>query len=93
MGKVCEAVHDARQRSIIHRDLKPGKMLVDKSGQPRILDFGVVRVTDADVCPTRQTDAGRLAGTLVYMSPEQALADPLELDACKRRLPAGSESV
>lgn len=48
MAKVCDAVHHAHQRGIIHRDLKPGNILVDESGQPKILDLGVARVTDSD---------------------------------------------
>ena len=80
MEKVCEAVHHAHQRGLIHRDLKPGNILVDESGQPKILDFGVARVTDRDSHATSQTDVGQLIGTLAYMSPEQVLADPLELD-------------
>ena len=39
MGKVCEAVQHAHQRGIIHRDLKPGNILVDQTGQPKIVDF------------------------------------------------------
>src|SRR5689334_6476372 len=78
--KVAEAVHHAHQRGLIHRDLKPGNILVDETGQPKILDFGVARVTDSDAQVTRETDVGRLVGTLAYMSPEQVLADPLELD-------------
>jgi tetratricopeptide (TPR) repeat protein len=80
MIRVCDAVHHAHQRGIIHRDLKPGNILVDETGQPKILDFGVARVTDSDAQATRQTDVGQLIGTLAYMSPEQVLADPLELD-------------
>ena len=51
-----------------------------KPGQPKILDFGVAHVTDSDIEATRQTDVGQLLGTLAYMSPEQVLADPQELD-------------
>jgi tetratricopeptide (TPR) repeat protein len=80
MAKVCEAVHHAHQRGLIHRDLKPGNILVDEAGQPKILDFGVARVTDSDIEATQQTDVGQLVGTLAYMSPEQVLADPLALD-------------
>ena len=80
MEGVCEAVHHAHQRGLIHRDLKPGNILVDQTGQPKILDFGVARVTDRDAQATSQTDVGQLIGTLAYMSPEQVLADPLELD-------------
>ncbi|MGA3317752.1 MAG: serine/threonine-protein kinase [Candidatus Korobacteraceae bacterium] len=80
MIQVCEAVQHAHQRGIIHRDLKPGNILVDESGQPKILDFGLARVTDSDTGATRQTDMGQLLGTLAYMSPEQVTADPLALD-------------
>ena len=81
MAMVCDGVEHAHQRGIIHRDLKPGNILVDQSGQPKILDFGVARVTDSDIQGTRQTDVGQLIGTLAYMSPEQATGDPLEVDA------------
>jgi non-specific serine/threonine protein kinase/serine/threonine-protein kinase len=80
MAKVCDAVQHAHQRGLIHRDLKPGNILVDETGQPKIVDFGVTRITDKDAQATSQTDAGQLIGTLAYMSPEQVLADPLELD-------------
>ena len=80
MAKICEAVHHAHQRGLIHRDLKPSNILVDETGQPKILDFGVARITDSDAQATQQTGTGQLVGTLAYMSPEQVLGDPLELD-------------
>ena len=80
MIQVCDAVEHAHQRGIIHRDLKPGNILVDETGQPKILDFGLARATDSDAQATRQTDIGQLLGTLAYMSPEQVLADPYALD-------------
>lgn len=78
--KVCDAVHHAHQRGIIHRDLKPGNIMVDEGGQPKILDFGLAKMTNSDMEATRQTDVGQIMGTLPYMSPEQVMADPLELD-------------
>jgi tetratricopeptide (TPR) repeat protein/predicted Ser/Thr protein kinase len=85
MIKICEAVYHAHQRGLIHRDLKPGNILVDETGQPKILDFGVARITEADTQegdahPTMQTGLGQIVGTLAYMSPEQVLGDPLEVD-------------
>lgn len=80
MARVCDAVDHAHQRGVIHRDLKPGNILVDGTGQPKILDFGVARVTETDAQRTRQTDLGQLVGTLAYMSPEQVAGDPGALD-------------
>jgi serine/threonine protein kinase len=80
IARVCEGVHHAHQRGIIHRDLKPGNIFVDETGQPKILDFGVARVTDSDARITHKTDVGQLIGTLAYMSPEQVLGDPRALD-------------
>ncbi len=79
--KVCEAVQHAHQKGVIHRDLKPSNILVTSEGQPKVLDFGVARATDADVqSATLQTDAGQLVGTLPYMSPEQVAGNSTELD-------------
>jgi tetratricopeptide (TPR) repeat protein len=80
MARICDAVEHAHERGLIHRDLKPGNIIVDQTGQPKILDFGVARLTGSDVQATRQTDLGQLVGTLAYMSPEQVMADTLELD-------------
>jgi non-specific serine/threonine protein kinase/serine/threonine-protein kinase len=81
MIKICDAVHHAHLRGLIHRDLKPGNILVDETGQPKILDFGVARVAEVDAQPTMQTEAGQIIGTLAYMSPEQVMGGSHEADA------------
>jgi WD40 repeat protein len=81
MARVCDAVQHAHQKGMIHRDLKPGNILVDQTGQPKILDFGVARATDADMQTlTLQTGVGQLIGTIPYMSPEQVGGDPRQVD-------------
>jgi tetratricopeptide (TPR) repeat protein len=80
--RVCQAVQHAHQKGVIHRDLKPSNILVDQEGQPRVLDFGVSRVTDSDLPgATVQTAVGQVVGTLPYMSPEQAAGDGEQVDA------------
>ncbi len=80
--KLCDAVQHAHERSVVHRDLKPANILVDRSGQPKILDFGVSRITDGDLrLTTMRTEAGQILGTAAYMSPEQASGDPTEVDS------------
>src|SRR5262249_51029755 len=81
LGRVCDAVQHAHEHGVVHRDLKPGNILVDEAGQPKVLDFGVARATDADLLTsTGHTRTGQLVGTLSYMSPEQVTADPAAVD-------------
>jgi len=81
IAMTSDAVQHAHQMGVIHRDLKPGNILVDEGGQPKILDFGVARLTDADARATAtQTATGQLIGTLQYMSPEQVSGDTKRID-------------
>lgn len=80
--EVSEAVHYAHMRGIVHRDIKPGNILVNESGRPVILDFGIARVTHSDIQATTVTvNAQQILGTLAYMSPEQASGAPESIDA------------
>lgn len=79
--KICDAINYAHQRGVIHRDLKPSNILVDTDGNPKILDFGLARISDPDaVITTLISDVGRMMGTLPYMSPEEARGDPDAID-------------
>lgn len=69
LAAVCRAVEYAHRRGIIHRDLKPDNILVDDTGMPKILDFGIARLQSAGPDAAGQT--GHFAGTPAYASPEQ----------------------
>ncbi|GJM25865.1 MAG: hypothetical protein DHS20C16_22800 [Phycisphaerae bacterium] len=79
--RVCAAVQHAHRQGVIHRDLKPANVLITKDGQPKVLDFGIARVTDSDIqTTTLHTDVGQLVGTIAYMSPEQVAGDSSNID-------------
>ncbi|MCC7293348.1 MAG: serine/threonine protein kinase [Phycisphaerales bacterium] len=81
MRDVCLAIHHAHQRGVIHRDLKPTNILVDSAGAAKILDFGLARVVDEELgFGGTITGAGKVQGTLPYMSPEQAAGRTDEID-------------
>ena len=76
--EVCDALTDAHRQGIAHRDIKPGNVLVNESGQPKLIDFGIAKVVTPeggdDLPETRQGD--RLM-TPEYASPEQIRGEPV----------------
>lgn len=81
MTLVCDAVQHAHEKGVIHRDLKSENILIEASGRPRILDFGVARLVGPDDEPrTLCTRGGAIVGTLAYMSPEQVGGDSTQVD-------------
>lgn len=72
LATVCDAVHYAHGKGVVHRDLKPDNILVDGEGRPKVLDFGVARITsDSTYDVSTMTRDGQILGTLSYMAPEQ----------------------
>ena len=69
LAKICEAVDYAHHHGVIHRDLKPDNILVDRHGEPKILDFGIARLQHFGGRPVQE--APGFAGTPAYASPEQ----------------------
>ncbi|MCZ2156566.1 MAG: serine/threonine protein kinase [Bryobacterales bacterium] len=74
--KICEAVEYAHERLIVHRDLKASNILVDKTGQPKLLDFGIAKVLAPDEAgQLTLTQTGMRQFTPDYASPEQIRGD------------------
>jgi serine/threonine protein kinase/tetratricopeptide (TPR) repeat protein len=74
--EVCGAVSHAHQQLIVHRDLKPGNILVTGQGIPKLLDFGLGRVLDAEIGDEELTLTGFPLMTPAYASPEQVRGEP-----------------
>jgi tetratricopeptide (TPR) repeat protein len=66
---LCDALSYVHEKGLIHRDLKPSNVLVNPSGEAKLTDFGVVKAPGAFT--TQLTMAGKLVGTVAFMSPEQ----------------------
>jgi eukaryotic-like serine/threonine-protein kinase len=85
LRQVCSAVQHAHQKGIIHRDLKPSNILVeahDDRPVPKVIDFGLAKATSG-LRLTEQslfTAFGTVAGTPLYMAPEQASFNALDVD-------------
>lgn len=75
VAKISEAVGYAHQRGTIHRDLKPSNILVDPTGEPHVLDFGLAKLVSdkaAGGSSARMSQTGEFMGSLPWASPEQA---------------------
>jgi eukaryotic-like serine/threonine-protein kinase len=66
---VCRALAAAHKKGVVHRDLKPGNVFLLDDGPPKVLDFGMSKLTSAESL----TQAGYTLGTPEYMAPEQCI--------------------
>src|SRR5262245_44884595 len=68
--QLCDGLHFAHQKGVVHRDVKPANVIVLRTGQVKILDFGIAQIAGAATQRDR-TRTGMFMGTLRYMAPEQ----------------------
>jgi serine/threonine protein kinase len=71
VADLCRAVSYVHRRGVLHLDIKPRNVLIDESGRPRLIDFGLAQLRHA----WSEDAAGSTGGTTSYMSPEQARGD------------------
>ena len=75
---IAEALHYAHGHGVVHRDLKPSNIMIDCSGQPHLMDFGLAKREAGEITMTVEGD---ILGTPAYMSPEQARGEGSRADA------------
>jgi tetratricopeptide (TPR) repeat protein len=73
--QTCRALEAAHGESVIHRDLKPQNIMIGEGGKVSVMDFGLARTLES----SGLTQAGAMIGTPAYMSPEQALGNPVDI--------------
>ena len=79
LRQVCEAVEYSHQHLIVHRDIKPGNILVTPDGIPKLLDFGIAKLLDAEAPAPMGTATGAGLMTPDYVSPEQVRGEAVSL--------------
>ncbi len=79
--KISAAVEAAHRNSVIHRDLKPSNILVNREGEPKLLDFGIAKLSETSTNPLELTALGQERLTPVSASPEQAKGEPVTISS------------
>jgi len=74
LRQAADGLRRAHAQSVIHRDIKPANIMLSASSEVKILDFGIAKALDAKKDLTGQT----VLGTPYYMSPEQAMGQPID---------------
>src|SRR5436305_6306720 len=73
VARMAIALREAHEHGIVHRDLKPANVMINKRGEPVVMDFGLARRVGAQ--EARLTQDGAALGTPSYMPPEQVSGD------------------
>jgi serine/threonine protein kinase len=72
VAELAGAVAFAHRRGVVHQDIKPANILIDETGRPRLIDFGLAWQQDAWSGPSARSEGG----TYAYIAPEQARLEP-----------------
>src|SRR5262245_20937661 len=75
-AEICGALEFSHRHGIIHRDVKPGNVMLTRSGQVKVMDFGIARALASGASTMTQTSA--VIGTAQYLSPEQARGETVD---------------
>jgi serine/threonine-protein kinase len=73
MEDLLNGLQFSHERGVVHRDIKPANLMLTKSGQAKIADFGIARIESSSM-----TQAGTVLGTPAYMSPEQFMGQVVD---------------